>query len=251
MYVQEGELIRFRFMIAATEIESRISHFQRLNKKIHPGESLRKYDDAKLHLWAPWRVNNDGSIYGIDVFEFEFETQNWHQKMSIEFDEDCEKYGFGFACVGRKLFVLGGERCSDVNGRLKFDTYDDVSMSFGNSTRTESVSRELSSNYFHRSNRTTSTLDKKNHCPVCPTVAVRISGRSLLGNTSMYSADRWTSRTSEVFQMNACGEKRMSAVVSIRFEFSIFTDSTPNSTSGKCYSRCQRSTRGRSNRMLC
>lgn len=89
-------------------------------------ESLCRDDPAHIYLCAPWPLNDDGSVYGIDTFQFDSGTNDWRRRLVIDFSESNEKYGFGCACVGSKLFVLGGERCLELNGRLRFDKFDDV-----------------------------------------------------------------------------------------------------------------------------
>lgn len=96
--------------------------FQNENIRQRPKEA------TKLYLAAPWPVNRDGCIYGIDVFEFDAKTNEWHRRLVVEFNDNNEKYGFGCVCVDKKLYLFGGERCIEVYDRLRFDAYDDVSV---------------------------------------------------------------------------------------------------------------------------
>lgn len=73
-------------------------------------------------------MNTDGCIRGIDIFNLDCETSQWQRKTVIEFEEDNVKHGFGCVCVDQKLFILGGERWLEVNGRLRFDSFDNVSI---------------------------------------------------------------------------------------------------------------------------
>lgn len=100
--------------------------FQFSNKKIQLSEPLRRNKSTKLHLCAPWPMNADGNIYGIDIFEFDSETNEWHRRMFIEFTEENGKFGFGCVFVDNKLVVIGGERWLEVNGRFRYDAFDDV-----------------------------------------------------------------------------------------------------------------------------
>lgn len=84
-------------------------------------------------MCSPWPVNNDGSIYGIDIFELDSKTNEWQRRLVIDFSEENEKYGFGCVCVCNKLIVIGGERCFEMYGRLRFEIFDNVSANFDGS----------------------------------------------------------------------------------------------------------------------
>lgn len=81
---------------------------------------------TKLHLCAPWPVNDDGSIHGIDIFGFDSNTNKWHRRIFIDFTEQNGKFGFGCVCFDNNVVVIGGERWMEVNGRLRYDAFDDV-----------------------------------------------------------------------------------------------------------------------------
>lgn len=133
--------------------------------------SLFRDDSAQIYLCAPWPLNDDGSTYGIDTFQFDFETNDWQRRLVVDFNESNAKYGFGCACVSSNLFVLGGERCLEVYGRLKFDTFDEVIKS-ENHEDTIKWNEKLT----FRWNCMTSKLVAGKRCPVYQTADVHYSG---------------------------------------------------------------------------
>lgn len=80
-----------------------------------------------IHLCAPWPVNEDSCIYGIDLYEYDESSHEWHRRFFVEFEKEYQRNGFGCVFVNNKLYLLGGEQCTLNMERLRILYYDEVS----------------------------------------------------------------------------------------------------------------------------